>query len=245
MVYGDIGTSPLYAIKECFHGLHAITPSETNILGVLSLVIVCVCGLAVGMGKVSRVSKDQWWLEGLRVDPRYQGLKIGTQLHVYLQDWWEQHGGGIMRLMTSWERVEVHHMCERFGWTKVGEVKEHMAPALPEETHTLRPVPQSELDEALRFALSHLEHHFSLRSAECMPHGMAHKLMDGFLVRKSDFSLGRMNVHVDSLGVDVEEQHERRVMPFREKRSIPVGHRMKHRRVSDRPPIDEQVLGNT
>lgn len=38
VVYGDIGTSPLYAIKECFHGLHAITPTETNVLGVLSLV---------------------------------------------------------------------------------------------------------------------------------------------------------------------------------------------------------------
>src|SRR5512143_949861 len=119
-------------------------------------------GLAVGMGKVSRVSKDQSWLEGLRVDPRYQGLKIGTQLHIYLQDWWEQHGGGIMRLMTSWERVEVHHLCERFGWTKVGEVKEHMAPSLPEETHTLRPVQRSELDEALRFALSHLDHSYGL-----------------------------------------------------------------------------------
>lgn len=38
VVFGDIGTSPLYAIKECFHGLHAITPDQTNILGVLSLV---------------------------------------------------------------------------------------------------------------------------------------------------------------------------------------------------------------
>jgi KUP system potassium uptake protein len=38
VVYGDIGTSPLYAIKECFHGLHAIELTESNILGVLSLV---------------------------------------------------------------------------------------------------------------------------------------------------------------------------------------------------------------
>jgi KUP system potassium uptake protein len=38
VVYGDIGTSPLYAIKECFHGLHAIPVSEENILGVVSLV---------------------------------------------------------------------------------------------------------------------------------------------------------------------------------------------------------------
>jgi KUP system potassium uptake protein len=38
VVYGDIGTSPLYAIKECFHGLHAIGVTHTNVLGVLSLV---------------------------------------------------------------------------------------------------------------------------------------------------------------------------------------------------------------
>jgi KUP system potassium uptake protein len=38
IVYGDIGTSPLYAIKECFHGIHAIDPSPTNIMGVLSLI---------------------------------------------------------------------------------------------------------------------------------------------------------------------------------------------------------------
>jgi KUP system potassium uptake protein len=37
VVYGDIGTSPLYALKETFHGGHvAATPA--NILGVLSLV---------------------------------------------------------------------------------------------------------------------------------------------------------------------------------------------------------------
>lgn len=38
VVYGDIGTSPLYAIRECFHGPHAIAPSRFNILGVLSLI---------------------------------------------------------------------------------------------------------------------------------------------------------------------------------------------------------------
>ncbi len=38
VVYGDIGTSPLYTIKECFHGTHAITASPANILGVLSLI---------------------------------------------------------------------------------------------------------------------------------------------------------------------------------------------------------------
>ncbi len=38
VVYGDIGTSPLYAIKECFHGPHAIALGENSIFGVISLV---------------------------------------------------------------------------------------------------------------------------------------------------------------------------------------------------------------
>ncbi|MYL83353.1 potassium transporter Kup [Desulfovibrio aerotolerans] len=38
VVYGDIGTSPLYAIKECFHGMHAIAVNQANVLGVLSLI---------------------------------------------------------------------------------------------------------------------------------------------------------------------------------------------------------------
>ncbi len=39
VVYGDIGTSPLYAIRECFHGTYAIETTRANILGVLSLVL--------------------------------------------------------------------------------------------------------------------------------------------------------------------------------------------------------------
>ncbi|MCB1025168.1 MAG: KUP/HAK/KT family potassium transporter, partial [Acidobacteria bacterium] len=38
VVYGDIGTSPLYAIRECFHGPHAFPATPLNILGVLSLI---------------------------------------------------------------------------------------------------------------------------------------------------------------------------------------------------------------
>ena len=38
IVYGDIGTSPLYALKECFHGAHAIAATPDNVMGVLSLV---------------------------------------------------------------------------------------------------------------------------------------------------------------------------------------------------------------
>ncbi len=38
VVYGDIGTSPLYALRECFHGSHPLPPTPANVLGILSLV---------------------------------------------------------------------------------------------------------------------------------------------------------------------------------------------------------------
>ena len=39
VVYGDIGTSPLYAIRECFYGAHGFPPTRDNVLGILSLMI--------------------------------------------------------------------------------------------------------------------------------------------------------------------------------------------------------------
>ena len=39
VVFGDIGTSPLYALRECFDGVHAIPVTLTNVYGVLSLVV--------------------------------------------------------------------------------------------------------------------------------------------------------------------------------------------------------------
>jgi KUP system potassium uptake protein len=37
VVYGDIGTSPLYALKECVHGPHAVAPTDANVMSLLSL----------------------------------------------------------------------------------------------------------------------------------------------------------------------------------------------------------------
>jgi KUP system potassium uptake protein len=48
VVYGDIGTSPLYTIKECFSGMHAVAPTQGNVLGILSMVfwsLMIVVGL--------------------------------------------------------------------------------------------------------------------------------------------------------------------------------------------------------
>ncbi|HNP42118.1 MAG TPA: KUP/HAK/KT family potassium transporter, partial [Nitrospira sp.] len=39
VVYGDIGTSPLYALRECFHESHGLAVTPENVLGILSLIV--------------------------------------------------------------------------------------------------------------------------------------------------------------------------------------------------------------
>ena len=48
VVFGDIGTSPIYAIRECFHGEYGIAVSHANVMGILSLMfwaLVMIVGL--------------------------------------------------------------------------------------------------------------------------------------------------------------------------------------------------------
>ncbi len=39
VVFGDIGTSPLYALRECFKPEYGLTPTPANVYGVLSLIL--------------------------------------------------------------------------------------------------------------------------------------------------------------------------------------------------------------
>src|SRR5471032_1899589 len=37
IVFGDLGTSPLYALQEAFHGAYGIDPTPANVTGIVSL----------------------------------------------------------------------------------------------------------------------------------------------------------------------------------------------------------------
>jgi KUP system potassium uptake protein len=76
VVYGDIGTSPLYALKECFTGPHGVPVTKDNVLGVLSLIfwslnfVVTLKYLTVVMRADNRgeaESLHSWRWSGLRV----------------------------------------------------------------------------------------------------------------------------------------------------------------------------------
>ena len=63
IVFGDIGTSPLYTLKECFSPLYGLAPSTGNVLGILSLIFWSI-SLVVSLKYVAYV---------LRADNRGEG----------------------------------------------------------------------------------------------------------------------------------------------------------------------------
>jgi GNAT superfamily N-acetyltransferase len=113
-------------------------------------------GHAVALGKVTYIAADQWWLEGLRVDPQVQGLKIGSHIFEYIDDWWIAHAGGALRLMTSSERFQVHHLCQRLGYEKLGEVKRYVAAATPGAADSFKAVPENQVGDGMQFATANL-----------------------------------------------------------------------------------------
>ena len=110
-------------------------------------------GHCVGLGKVSLSAPGQWWLQGLRVDPKFQDLKIGSHLHEYLDQWWLEHGDGVARLMTSSKRVKVHHLSEKLGYARVLEVKEFETHSLDEACTSFQPVQKHEIPAVLKAVL--------------------------------------------------------------------------------------------
>jgi KUP system potassium uptake protein len=79
VVYGDIGTSPLYAMRECFFGSHRVPPTYENVLGVLSLIIYALV-LVISIKYVALVMRADNQGEGgiLALTALVPGLK-GTR----------------------------------------------------------------------------------------------------------------------------------------------------------------------
>jgi KUP system potassium uptake protein len=79
VVFGDIGTSPLYAFRECFHPEHGIAVNEANILGLLSLILWSLI-LIISVKYVGIV---------LRADNRGEGgvLALSTLLSSASSNW--------------------------------------------------------------------------------------------------------------------------------------------------------------
>jgi len=103
-------------------------------------------GRVIGLGKLTRLHEQDWWLQGLRVHPDYEGRGVATQITGAMVSEWQAQGGGALRLATSSQRFPVHHLCEHLGFVKVGEYTVFVAPAaLENPTDFPPPAPDFQL----------------------------------------------------------------------------------------------------
>ncbi|RPI26246.1 MAG: GNAT family N-acetyltransferase, partial [Chloroflexota bacterium] len=106
-------------------------------------------GRVVGISKLSRMGPEDWWLEGLRVHPEYEGRGIASHLHDYMVEHWQRSLNGSLRLVTASFRLPVQHLCERSGFVKAGEFSAFNAPVIDEPVNSFTPVEAAESEQAL------------------------------------------------------------------------------------------------
>ena len=78
-------------------------------------------GKVVGLGKLTKLSLQDWWLEGLRVHPQFEGRGVASRIHKYLLDTWEKIGSGTIRFATVSTREPVKHLAQVNGFHLAGE----------------------------------------------------------------------------------------------------------------------------
>ncbi len=108
------------------------------------LSVVELDGQVVALGKLTRLADDEWWLEGLRVDPQYRRLGVAHMLQDRQLAVAQQVARGVLRLATASYNTTVHHMAERDGFRRVSSFKYYGADPLPGPC-TLRPLVPDEL----------------------------------------------------------------------------------------------------
>jgi len=90
VVFGDIGTSPLYALKECFSDLFGVAPTPENVLGVLSLI---------------------FWSLNLVISAKYLGLLMRAD---------NRGEGGVVALLALLRRTEGPRRGGRYALILLG-----------------------------------------------------------------------------------------------------------------------------
>ncbi len=105
-------------------------------------------GRLAGCYKLSRISDDQWWLEGLRVHPDLWGHGIATRLHAYMLEAWQRLGGGVIRLGTGNDNERTHRLFPHSGFVPAGAAAYFQAEALPEPCEAFTPLETADLPRA-------------------------------------------------------------------------------------------------
>jgi GNAT superfamily N-acetyltransferase len=118
-------------------------------------------GRVVGVFKLTKFQEREWYMEGLRVHPDFQGKGIAAHIHKYVVETWRRMGSGIIRLTTGSYNVKIHHLCEQTDFKRIAEFIPYQAPCLQEETHKFMELKKEEAPQAMEFVLNSQTHALS------------------------------------------------------------------------------------
>jgi GNAT superfamily N-acetyltransferase len=87
-------------------------------------------GTAVALSKLTHVVGDQWWIEGLRVDPERRLEGIGQAMIAYQVAKAKRLGGRVLRYATGIRNEGSHRIAERTGFHVLTRFVERVADKL-------------------------------------------------------------------------------------------------------------------
>ncbi|MBA3307625.1 MAG: GNAT family N-acetyltransferase [Chloroflexi bacterium] len=76
---------------------------------------------AVAVARLTMLSRDEAWLEGIRVDPRVRGMGVATDFQVAELRWAAAHGVRVVRYATGPDNEGSHRLGARHGFALLGE----------------------------------------------------------------------------------------------------------------------------
>ncbi|HTP07280.1 MAG TPA: GNAT family N-acetyltransferase [Anaerolineae bacterium] len=86
----------------------------------------------VGIAKLSDMGDDEWWFEGLRIDPAYRRLGIASEFNRYHVELAKRLGGKVIRYMTGDANVGSQAIGARAGFQHILTYTAHLAEASDE-----------------------------------------------------------------------------------------------------------------
>ncbi|GAB4569368.1 MAG: hypothetical protein Kow0077_01770 [Anaerolineae bacterium] len=86
-------------------------------------------GRVVAVARLAHFGGDQWWMEGLRVDPSFRGLGIGRIMHHYVVRYSRRFAPGIVRFSTGSGNAAVVKMAAETGFRQVARFAAYGAAA--------------------------------------------------------------------------------------------------------------------
>lgn len=95
-----------------------------------AFVVAVLRGRVAGFAKLTQYGPGEWWLQGLRVAPRYRGRGIARAMHDHLLALAGEVGPGKVRYATGGDNLASQHLGQTSGFEVVNHYVRLQAPAL-------------------------------------------------------------------------------------------------------------------